>query len=290
MPLRYGSVPIWRKETVGTMKGRGAWIWHLLNDKAKGTVGVADSIEAAADRAAACLFDFVLVKIGDNGTPFRNGQFSAAMVAAFHKRGIKVFGWSYDTPKTGGGWRRDFAPLAAMIASSYAMGADGHCIDAEVEWQDPIGDACADDYHAAIAALGLPASFEISHAPFDFIAAHTAFPYTHLTRGCSAVLPQAYWPEHGIPEHASTARMLNSWARYRAQHPELVFDLVPAGYCVRPDSKCADPTAADIASFEATCKTAGCPGVSLWTLDRILPPLEQALKLGSVWRAGNVGA
>ena len=257
------------------MKGRGAWIWHLLNGA--GIVGMADDVAGAVARCVAAKIDFVLIKAGIDGKPW--AQFSAAAVTAFHAAGIRVYGWSYDTP----GHEKAHADL---ILSCCLAGADGFCIDAEKEWEIGGSDALADAYHDAIDALGLPATFELSHAPFDVIAQHGSFPYTHLTRGCGAVLPQAYWSEHGMSEAGSTVRALDSWTRFRAQHPELTFDLLPSGYCVKPDSGCAGPTGVDVLDFEKRCWAAGCTGAAFWTLDRILPSCEAAMQAGSIWR-GN---
>nr|CAB4128507.1 hypothetical protein UFOVP114_37 [uncultured Caudovirales phage] len=242
--------------------GRGFWIWHL-----SGCEG--GQIAAIIAKAQKCGVTWLAIKAGDQGNPW--SQFTPALVQALHAAGLKVYGWSYDVPGK-------VSVQTAVVKRVADCGADGFIIDAEIEWERPSADKDAAAYISSLNGLSLPANFVLAHAPFDVISGHAAFPYTAFGSGVSFVSPQAYWPEHGMSEAASTARMLAQWQKYATQKPQAARPLLPSGYSVQPDLPGGKmPTAADMLAFEAHCKAAGCAGVLYWRWDGTPDAIWQGL-------------
>ena len=239
-----------------TPRGRGWYIWHLPSC-------CGGDVDALIAHCAAHGITWLAIKWLANKIDGKwVQQFTPQLVARLQSAGIAVWGWHYDVPGHA-------ADQAANIQAIHDAGATGYVSDCEIEWeQDPHPDAAAADFVAAVQALNLRPNFGLAHAPFDVIGHHAAFPYTTLGRVFQTVCPQAYWPEHGMSEAASTARCLDSFARYRAQHPDACCILAPSGYSVAPDLAGGHtPTPADLLHFEATCAAAGCPAVLHWRFD-----------------------
>ena len=237
-----------------TPTGRGFWIWNLP----KCEDGDLDRIVA---RCKAAGITWLALKCGNDGNDWEK-RFTPAIVDRLHAGGLLVYGWSYDTPNSRIANRVEVARRCA------ADGADGFITDCEIEWErvaDP--DSAAAAYMTALRAA-VPDEFALAHSPFDVIKYHQRFPYTALGAGCDFVVPQAYWPEHGTSEKASTERALEQWGKYAKRHPQSAKQVLLSGYSIKPDLKHGKPaTVPDMLAFEQRCKAAGCPGVIYWVWD-----------------------
>jgi hypothetical protein len=232
--------------------GRGFWIWRLEHCEG-------GDVAKVVARAVECGVTWVAVKAFDatgKGSIWK--QFTAALVSAFHARGVAVYGWGFDSPDV-------IDAEIKAVAYVAKCGADGYIFDAEVSWEhDANTDAKATRLCAGARAV-VPATFALGHAPFDVIAGHQAFPYTAFGIGVDFVCPQAYWPEHGIGVVKSTMRYLEQWKAYEGHRPQAAKPRLGAGYSIKPSlAGGKSATAADMRTFEAMIAAAGEKGCSYW--------------------------
>jgi len=224
--------------------GRGFWIWRVKQDPAR-----------LADSVASMHGTWVAVKAGNRGTPSANrdtsgewrNQFTPALVAAFHARGIKVYGWGWDEPCC-------LDKQVKLVQSVYDTGADGYIVDAEMPW-DRGQKQTAARYMARVRAA-VPSWFILADAPWDVRHYHRQFPYDEFGRYSSFRSPQVYWEAHGINVYTSFWRYVDSWG---------VKGQVPSA------SAWGNVTPAQVAAFEMLARAAGMPGVLYWVRDSIPP-------------------
>lgn len=225
--------------------GRNLYIWRLSRCER-------GNIERIIQRCKRCGITGLFIKAGDQGRPW--GQFTQTLVERLHAAGLKVYGWSYDTPDR----IQEQFDVARRVRD---LGADGYLIDAEIEWdKDPKADAHAAEYADLLATLASD-RFCILDAPWDVVAAHRSFPFTAFSKGVIARCPQNYHIAHKMSVRKSWDRFWDSWTKYGKQRPAAVRPLVPSL------SAWGDVTAEDIRTAERLAFEAGCPGVVHWVWD-----------------------
>ena len=103
-----------------TPGSKGLWIWYF------GYTGFT-AAEVAA-RAQADGVGYVLIKSGQDGT-FWDTRYTAASIAEFTSRGIKVFAWPYITPNNVA------ASIDAVARAAQVPGTSGIVLDVEIEFE-----------------------------------------------------------------------------------------------------------------------------------------------------------
>jgi hypothetical protein len=248
-------------------QGRGVYIWRM-------SLTENGNLIAIIDKCHRCHIDWLAIKAGDQGQAW--SQFTPAMVKALHAAGIRVYGWSYDVPG-------HVFDQVAVVERVKCAGADGYIIDAEIEWDHaPNPDISAATYAGRLAPLADNA-FGIGDAPWDYIGGHPKFPFTQFSRAVSFRCPQAYHQAHGISIKATLARMFDSYAKYASQRPSAARPLVPS-LGAWTGARVKDPVVADLAFAEATCKSAGCPGVVYWVWNSMPDYMFEVFENGTIPR------
>ena len=120
------------------MRGNGIWIWQL--PKSDG-----GNLDAIAARAHGANMSTVFVKSSDGADVW--SQFTPALVAALHARGLRACAWQFV-------YGKDPLGEAAAGAGAVAKGADCLVIDAETAYEGRY--AAAQRYVAALRARSAP--------------------------------------------------------------------------------------------------------------------------------------
>jgi hypothetical protein len=215
--------------------GNGQWIWQL----GRSNGGNLDSIAA---RARAAGITTVFVKSSD-GTGYW-GQFSPALVAGLHARGLRACAWQYV-------YGRNPRAEARLGRAAILDGADCLVIDAESEYQGRY--AAASVYIGKLRAYA-GADYPIGLAGFPYVDYHPGFPYSVFLgpRGAQFNVPQMYWHAIGtsVDQVYSHTYLWNSlYAR----------PIYPLGQLYE------NPPKSDIVRFRQLAQAYGARGVSWWS-------------------------
>lgn len=227
--------------------GDGMWIWYVARSDG-------GNLDALAARAAAAGIETVFVKSADRATPWR--QFSPALVAALHARGLRVCAWQFV-------YGEDPLGEAAAGAASVAAGADCLVIDAETAYEGRY--AAAQRYLTALrAAIG--ADYPLGLTSFPYVDYHPRFPYSVFLGpgGAQANLPQVYWRAIGGSVDAVSARTVANNRIYRRP-------MAPLGQAY------GAPSAAELRRFRAIWAGYGAGGLSWWSWQAAGPETWAAL-------------
>jgi Putative peptidoglycan binding domain len=156
--------------------GQGMWIWYV-NRSSGG------SVARIANQARGAHVDTVFVKAADDSSEW--SQFTPALVAALHARGLRVCGWQFVY---------GLHPKREAVAGASAAddGADCLVIDAESSYEGRY--AAASTYiHRLRARVGR--HFPLALSSFPYVDYHPGEPYSVFLgpRAATANLPQVYW-------------------------------------------------------------------------------------------------
>lgn len=228
-------------ELPAAFRGNGMWIWQLSRAEQ-------GDLDAIAARAAAAKVTTVYVKAGDRTS--RWPQWSPALVAALHERGIRACAWQFV-------YGEDPAGEAAVTIDAIRQGADCFVIDAESDYKNryaqaqryvtTVRDAVGDGY-----PLGLTS--------FAYVDFHATFPYSVFLgpRGAQANLPQVYWKDFGDAVDAASAKTFSHNRIYETP-------IAPIGQTYD------QPAPADITRFRALWEAYGSAGLSWWSWQHTSP-------------------
>lgn len=302
--------------------GRGFYVWVLA--KCEG-----GNVAAIIDRCQRCGVSWLAVKIGNTGSSwipkFRHKvQLTRDVVDQFHAAGLKVFGWSYDLPRsyrTREGEAR-FAPSilerqAEVYKKAAAIGCDGVISDSEAEWDRAVyPDLDADRFGEAIRAR--VHTLAVGDAPWAYTGYHPSFPFTHFGKFVDFRCPQVYWMEIS----GGVRRVCETYARYwdkyesNPRHPRRphlpsgsIYDKLATRGIGRPFETNGIPkqfpetgfrallktiraipkatqlvSVDDIAFFEKFMRDRGCPGVLHWEYSQVPERVWQAFESGEIPR------
>ncbi len=223
-----GSLPV-------AMRGNGMWIWQLpKSDRG--------DLDAIASRARGAGMSTVFVKSSDGADVW--SQFTPALVAALHARGLRACAWQFV-------YGKDPLGEAAAGAGAVANGADCLIIDAETAYEGRY--AAAQRYVAALRSAIGP-SYPLGLTAFPYVDYHPSFPYSvFLAPGAAqANLPQVYWKAIGGSVDAVSAKTV-------AQNRVYGAPIAPLGQAYEA------PKAADLARFRAIWAGYGAGGISWWS-------------------------
>src|SRR4051794_37076611 len=215
--------------------GTGVWVWQMSRTEG----GDADAVAA---RAATSGVSTVIVK-GGNATT-RWGQFSPALVAALHARGLNACAYHFL-------YGRKPVAEAALTARLVAAGAD--CVVVDVEGQYAGRYAAAQAYVARVRQLTGP-DYPLGFTSLPYVSWHSKIPYSVFLGpgGAQVNLPQIYWKAIGSSVDRVFARTLSENAVYGRP-------LAPIGQLY------AKPSMRSIARFRALAAAFGAGGVSFWS-------------------------
>ncbi len=223
-----GALPV-------ALRGNGMWIWQL--PKSNG-----GDLDAIAARARGANMSTVFVKSSDAANAW--GQFSPALVAALHARGLRACAWQFV-------YGKDPLGEAAAGAAAVAKGADCLVIDAETAYEGRY--AAAQRYVGALRAAVGP-SYPLGFTSFPYVDYHPSLPYSvFLAPGAAqANLPQVYWKAIGGSVDAVSAKTVAQNRIYGAP-------MAPLGQAYDA------PKDADIDRFRAIWAGYGVGGISWWS-------------------------
>src|SRR3954454_16122748 len=232
----------------GPFAGTGMWVWQMSRTER-------GSADAVARRAAASGVRTVIVK-GANATT-RWPQFSPALVAALHARGLNACAYHFL-------YGRRPEAEAALTARLAATGAD--CVVVDVEGQYAGRYAAAQTYVSRVRAL-IGADYPLGFTSLPYVSWHSAIPYSVFLGpgGAQFNLPQVYWKAIG----SSVDRV---FARTVAENAVYGRPLAPIGQLY------SKPSPASIVRFRALAAAAGATGVSFWSWQSAAPSGWAALK------------
>src|SRR3954471_8591092 len=228
-------------QDAGPLSGKGMWVWQL----AKTERGQADAV---ARRAVAAGVSTVIFKAADGTT--RWPQFSPALVAALHARGLKACGYHFL-------YGRKPAAEAAVSARIVAQGAD--CLVVDVEGQYAGRYAAAQTYLSKVrTALG--ADYPLGFTSLPYVSWHSAIPYSVFLGpgGAQVNLPQVYWKDIGAPVDKVFARTI-------AENTIYGRPLAPIGQLYGRVSP------ASVARFRSLAAALGAGGTSFWSWQAAAP-------------------
>jgi putative peptidoglycan binding protein len=229
------------------LAGKGMWIWQV----AKSDRGNATAI---AQRAVVAGVSTVIVKGADGTT--RWPQFSSALVAALHARGLKACAYHYL-------YGRKPSTEAAVSARVVGQGAD--CLVVDVEGQYAGRYTAAQTYLAKVrAALGT--DYPIGFTSLPYVSWHSNIPYSVFLGpgGAQVDLPQVYWKDIGSPVDKVLERTVAENAIYGRP-------LAPIGQLY------GRVTPSSVARFRALSAALGMAGTSFWSWQSAAPSGWSAL-------------
>lgn len=235
------------------LQGRGIWIWRLTNKQKYNPKRLLQD----------CLLyniSFLAIKAGDQGKNW--SQFNSSLISTLKKGGIKVLGWSYDTPDK-------LASQTSVIERVISLGADGFIIDAETEWDKESTEKTI-EYGKRIQDLDLPEDFILGDAPWDVPHYHKEFPFEEFGDFVQFRSPQVYWIAHGISVEKSTRRYHEAWGEYENQLPipKIPRPHFPSGSLWETKASKLHPS--QIEYFENYIKNImGCKGCLYWEWSQI---------------------
>jgi hypothetical protein len=234
-------------QDVGPLAGKGMWIWQV----AKSERGNAAAIAA---RAATAGVNTVIVKGADGTT--RWPQFSSALVAALHARGLKACAYHYL-------YGRKPSAEAAVSARVVAQGAD--CLVVDVEGQYAGRYTAAQTYVAKVRAL-LGASYPIGFTSLPYVSWHSTIPYSVFLgpNGAQVNMPQVYWKDIGSPVDKVLTRTVAENTLYGRP-------LAPIGQLY------GRVTPSSVARFRSLSAALGVEGTSFWSWQSAAPSGWSAL-------------
>src|SRR3954465_6061108 len=228
--------------------GTGMWIWQLSRSER-------GSADAVAARAAASGVTTVIVKAADGPTYWP--QFSPALVAALHARGVQACAYDFL-------YGRRPAAEAAVGARAVAAGAD--CLVVDVEGAYAGRYSAAQTYLARLRAAIGP-DYPLGFTSLPYVSWHSKIPYSVFLGpgGAQVTLPQVYWKAIGSSVDRVFARTVTENAVYGRP-------LAPIGQLY------SKPSPASVVRFRALAAAAGATGVSFWSWQSAAPSGWAALK------------
>ncbi len=199
--------------------GRGTWIYILpnaINNLGVGGISSVTNINSLMIYMKNQGLQYVGIKAAQADTvyPSGNPQFTAAVVAAGHAAGLKVFGYIYTTGANVPG-------EIAMADYIFQQGADGLIYDAEGEWESTTAGSEVGNNGPALATQ--LCSTVRSHWPNKFMglstwpyrSVHSTLPYKEFAYYCDVIMPQVYWIELGVTPTAAVTRMNSDWNTWK---------------------------------------------------------------------------
>lgn len=157
-------------------------MWIAYHDRTEG--GNIEKIIARCNRSG---IKWLAIKSGNTDVSKVSAAHLQVWIPKLHDAGIKVYTWSYCYPSN---FERQVFHIGAMLG----LGADGHILDPETEWEFTGSPVLANDLMTLLRA-DYPDAW-IAYAPFDCPDYHPSYPYQTFSYHCNAVMPQAYWTEH----------------------------------------------------------------------------------------------
>ena len=164
-----------------TPGSKGLWIWYF------GFTGFT-AAEVAA-RAQADGVGYVLIKSGQDGT-FWDTRYTAASIAEFTSRGIKVFAWPYLTPNNLP------ASIDAVARAAQVPGTSGIVLDVEIEFE---GNFATQARSLCQGIRSRVPGVWLGYTSFGWVGYHSNFPFKTFDQYCGdAFFPQVYWSDRGV--------------------------------------------------------------------------------------------
>jgi len=217
------------------LRGDAMWIWQLPQSDG-------GNLDAIAARARAAGMATVYVKSSDAANAWK--QFTPALVAALHARGLRVCAWQFV-------YGADPIGEARAGAVAVAKGADCLIIDAETRYEGRY--AAAQRYMQAL-RLAVGPDYPLGMTSFPYVDYHPRFPYSvFLGPGAAqANLPQVYWKAINGTVDAVSAKTF-------AQNRVYATPIAPVGQAYDA------PRPADLRRFRAIWAGYGSDGLSWWS-------------------------
>ena len=164
-----------------TPGSKGLWIWHF------GYTGF--TAAQVATRAQADGVGYVLIKSGQDGS-FWDTRYTAASIAEFTSRGIKVFAWPYITPNN------IAASIDAVARAAQVPGTSGIVLDVEIEFEGNFAS------QARTLCQGIRSRVPgvwLGYTSFGWVGYHSNLPFKTFDQYCGdAFFPQVYWSDRGV--------------------------------------------------------------------------------------------
>ncbi len=217
------------------LRGNAMWIWELPRSDG-------GNLDVIAARAKAAGMGSVFVKSSDAASAWK--QFTPALVAGLHARGLRVCAWQFVYGKD---------PLGEARAGAEAVrkGADCLIIDAETRYE---GRYVAAQRFMAALRLAIGPDYPLGMTSFPYVDYHPTLPYSvFLGPGAAqANLPQVYWKDINATVDAVSAKTF-------AQNRVYATPIAPVGQAY------GAPKTDDLRRFRAIWAGYGSAGVSWWS-------------------------
>ena len=206
-------------------------------------------------------------------------------------KGVQVVPWYYSLPSN---WKQEVDFAKGLLDD----GADGVCIDGEIEWEtDKSG-----DHHEAAFEYGETLRREVGdgalicHAPMPYINWHLTYPWDQFASFCDMVMPQFYWTGNSWGQMMRGA--VPQWSQLWASNSPRAHGFAPIGCTYGNDGAYKQGTVIpfqldDLAAFDRTFKD--CDFRSYYSLEasnhilwdylkpKLTTPLGQQIAL---WKLG----
>lgn len=244
-----------------TLKGKGIWIWKILQCES-------GNASAIANVAASAGFSHVLIKIADAASPYNIDKTTGVdlippVVDAFRAKGLQVWGWHYVYGYNPNGE----AAIAISQVKKYNL--DGYVVDAEIEYQQSGRDAVARSFMSTL-RTGLP-NTPVALSTYRWPSYHKTFPYVAFLEKCDYNMPQVYWMQAHNPAYDLT----KSYNEFNAITPTR--PMIPTGAAFSESGW--TPTANDLRVFTDTARSLGMSGCNYYSWD------DCKTKLPDQWNA-----
>ena len=210
---------------------KGLWIWYF------DYVGM--TAAQAADKAKAAGVGYVLIKSSQDGN-FWSTRYTAAAVAEFTSRGMRVLAWPYITPAGGAG------AITAAVQAANVPGTSGLVVDVEIEWEQG-GDHSADAKALCEGIRNKAPGIWLGYTSFGWVGYHTGFPFKSFDTYCGdSAWPQVYYSDRGVTWNGSSG-LSQAVSMYKAAGLKAPFWPIQSNDDVYNTT--AGPTTADLNGF-----------------------------------------
>jgi hypothetical protein len=164
-----------------TPTSKGLWIWYFAYT---GYTAAQAAAMAQADGVG-----YVLIKSGQDAS-FWNTRYTAANVAEFTSRGIKVFAWPYITPSNISG------SIDAVAQAAQVPGTSGVVLDVEIEFE---GNYASQAKSLCQGIRARVPNVWLGYTSFGWVGYHATLPFSTFDEYCGdGFFPQVYWSDRGV--------------------------------------------------------------------------------------------
>jgi len=223
----------------------GMWIWTVTDCEG----GV---VSAIVDRAKQAALGHVLIKTND-GTAQYNGTLGP-LVSALKAAGIHIWAWQYARGQD------PEAEAEAFGSRALALGVNGLCVDAEVEFESTAMAPRATAYMTRLRSVAgtLPIALSSYYRP----QLHPHFPWAEFLGQSNFAMPQVYW--FGNDPAVALADSYADYGAFIAQE-----QIIPTGAAYAEATGNPD----NIGKFIAKATDLGASSVNFWSWQHATPAM-----------------